>query len=298
MGWTGFLRLDHVLETRVRHSISGDVNAPKLKIAGIDLTHNPEFTTCEFYKSFADLEELMAMTERLLHGLAVQVEKLKMTQLKSLPSLDTSFNLSFGRIDFIPFVEAAIKRPLPDLSLPDATSNLLQTFQDLSILAPPVPTLPRLLDKLSSIYIEPHCTGPTFVMNHPECLSPLSKSFVHPTIRQRVSARIELFVHGSELVNAYEEENSPFEQRRKFTEQLAYRDEQNRTAVDESYLDALEWGLPPTGGWGCGLDRLVMLFSGAKRIGDVLSFGTLRNVVGLDHSVAKRTEESKGTVDT
>ncbi len=79
----------------------------------------------------------------------------------------------------------------------------------------------------------------------------------------------------------YEEENSPFEQREKFLQQAKWRDDENRAVVDESYLEALEWGLPPTGGWGCGIDRLVMVFSGAKRIGDVLAFGSLRNVVNL-----------------
>ena len=87
----------------------------------------------------------------------------------------------------------------------------------------------------------------------------------------------------------YEEENSPFEQRRKFEEALTYRDDDavpsirrlDNHEINESYLEALEWGLPPTGGWGCGIDRLVMLFSGANRIGDVLTFGTLRNVVNL-----------------
>ncbi len=85
--------------------------------------------------------------------------------------------------------------------------------------------------------------------------------------------------------NMYEEENSPFAQRRKFLEQLAFRhvdgEGDGRPDIDESYLEALEWGLPPTGGWGLGVDRLVMLFTGQKRIGDVLPFGTLRNVVGL-----------------
>lgn len=82
----------------------------------------------------------------------------------------------------------------------------------------------------------------------------------------------------------YEEENSPFEQRAKFLEQTKYRDEENSAAIDESYLEALEWGLPPTGGWGCGLDRLVMLFAGTSRINDVLAFGSLRNVVNLGKS--------------
>lgn len=79
----------------------------------------------------------------------------------------------------------------------------------------------------------------------------------------------------------YEEENSPFEQRRKFMEQIRYKDDENKALVDESYLKALESGLPPTGGFGCGIDRLCMLFAGANRISDVLTFGSLRNVVSL-----------------
>ena len=98
---------------------------------------------------------------------------------------------------------------------------------------------------------------------------------------------MELFIAGREYVNAYEEENSPFEQRRKFVMQQEYHP--NGTAgteaegvnIDESYLEVLEWGMPPTGGWGCGLDRLVMLFASKKRIADVLPFGTLRNVVSI-----------------
>lgn len=102
-----------------------------------------------------------------------------------------------------------------------------------------------------------------------------------PSTSQRVAARAELFIAGKEVVNTYEEENSPFEQRRKFKEQIKYRDDENRTDIDESYIEALEWGLPPTGGWGCGIDRLVMLLSGTDRINDVLPFGNLRNVISL-----------------
>jgi len=103
----------------------------------------------------------------------------------------------------------------------------------------------------------------------------------HPSdVGQQVAARCELFIQGREFVNAYEEENSPFEQRRKFQEQLLYNKTINEEGeIDESYLQALEWGLPPTGGWGCGIDRLCMLFTGTQRIGDVLPFGNLRAVV-------------------
>ncbi|KAJ6056511.1 hypothetical protein N7444_005609 [Penicillium canescens] len=185
----------------------------------------------------------------------------------------------FRRIDFITGIEEAINRKLPDLEDPKALEQVRTIFTDLSLPLPQNPSLPRLLDELCSQYVEPQCIDPTFIINPPECLSPLSKSFLHPVTNQRVAARGELFIEGKEVVNTYEEENSPFEQRRKFEDQMRFSKDANEPGeIDESYLEALEWGLPPTGGWGCGVDRLVMLFTGAKRIGDVLPFGNLRAV--------------------
>ena len=218
------------------------------------------------------------MTETLLSGLARHSTRLTKEMFTSITEPNIDFTPPFRQIDFIPAIEAAIKRGLPDLASATAQAELVKLFHDLALSVPASATLPRLLDKLSSLYIEPQCTAPTFVINHPECLSPLSKSFTHSASQQRVSARAELFVNGQEIVNMYEEENSPFEQRRKFVEQLKYRDDENEASIDEDYIEALEWGLPPTGGWGCGIDRLCMLLSGTSRIGDVLSFGTLRNV--------------------
>ncbi|PGH00781.1 lysine-tRNA ligase [Polytolypa hystricis UAMH7299] len=250
---------------------------PSFRNEGLDKTHNPEFTTCEFYHAFADIETLISTTESFLAGLSAHVRELQQ-RLPSLTPVDVSFVAPFKRIDFIPDLEAAMGRQLPDLSSSDARAQVLKLFDVLSLPVPEQSSLPRLLDKLCSVYLEPQCQNPTFIINPPECLSPLSKSYRHPTSNQIVSARAELFVEGKEIVNTYEEENSPFEQRRKFQMQRQYQDADNLAEVDESYLHALEWGLPPTGGWGCGIDRLCMLFTGAKRIGDVLSFGNLRSV--------------------
>jgi lysyl-tRNA synthetase class 2 len=184
-------------------------------------------------------------------------------------------------------LNSALEQDLPNLASDTARSDLLQIFNQKSMPLPSKPTIPRLLDKLSSIYLEPQCQNFTFIINHPECMSPLSKSFIHPTApnAQPVAARAELFVQGREIINCYEEENSPFEQRRKFMMQQYYASgdagtvmDDEAMTIDEDYLRALEWGLPPTGGWGCGIDRLVMLFGGKERIGDVLSFGNLRAV--------------------
>ena len=238
--------------------------------------------TCEFYRAYTNLEDLIRMTEDLFYGLANHVHE------QTFDGVDKSsipcFSVPFNRIDFIPAIEAAIKCRLPDLSGPDARQKVARLLEDCSISLPTSRTLPHMLDRLSSAYIEPLCRSPTFIINQPECLSPLSKSFIHPKVNQRVAARAELFVNSQEIVNTYEEENSPFEQKRKFLEQLKYRSDEDDTNVDESYLEALEWGLPPTGGWGCGIERLCMLMSGATRIGDVLTFGTLRNVVALKRS--------------
>ena len=268
---------------------------------GIDSTHNPEFTTCEFYQAYAGLEDIISTTEQLLSSMARKVSELKSGKLKDLPEIGTDFTAPFRRLEFIPALEAAMGHKLPILheNTETVTLELLSLFETLSIPTPPMISIPRLLDKLSSRYLEPQCMEPTFVINHPEALSPLSKtSLVH---NQRVSSRMELFVNGKELVNAYEEENSPIEQRRKLVMQAGWKDDdvigggEDGEGVDEAYCQALEWGLPPTGGWGVGIDRLVMVFAGAERIAEVLAFGGLRGAVNLGDGARgmKKEEEAE-----
>lgn len=258
---------------------------PAFRNEGLDATHNPEFTTCEFYRSFTDLESLMKMTEDMLTKITEKVVALRAYPLRKLPEFDqTLVATPFNRIEFIPGVEKGLGHKLPDLAADDATTRLIELFKQHSHPLPSRPTLPRLLDRLASIHIEPSCTSATFIMYHPACMAPLAKSFICPATKQLVSARAELFIQNSEIANMYEEENSPIEQRAKFVQQGRFVDEENEGYVDESYIKALESGLPPTGGWGAGVDRIVMLFSGTKRIADVLSFGSLRNVVYLGSS--------------
>jgi lysyl-tRNA synthetase class 2 len=236
----------------------------------------------------------MSMTENLLSGMAQHIHDFKACIQSVLKDPEVDFSTPFRRIDFIPAIEEAIGRRLPDLTAPDAAEQLTRLFGELSLSLPDHPTIPRLMDNLCATYLEPQCQNPTFIVNPPECLSPLSKSFTHPSCNQRVAARCELFIEGREYVNAYEEENSPFEQRRKFKEQLLYNEAINESGeIDESYLQALEWGLPPTGGWGCGVDRLCMLFTNAKRIGDVLPFGNLRAVTRRVDSIGDDGKESE-----
>ncbi|RKU44612.1 hypothetical protein DL546_006445 [Coniochaeta pulveracea] len=267
---------------------------PAFRNEGIDLSHNPEFTMCEYYNAYASLQDLIDQTEELISGLAHHCQDLISTKLMALPAVDLArYARPYKQVEFLPELQSRLGFTFPDLSSPKAKESLITLLQDHSI---PLPTdahtspLPKLLDKLAGDHLEPDSlSSPLFIIHHPAIMSPLSKSFLCPKTNQLVSARTELFVNGRELANMYEEENSPFEQRRKFVEQaLRNSEEGEEVHVDESYIQALESGLPPTGGWGCGIERLVMLFSGARRISDTLSFGNLRNVVGLGPGRARR----------
>lgn len=325
---------------------------PAFRNEGIDATHNPEFTTCEFYAAYWTLPRLMAETERLLAQLAqaalqfrettptgeglLQAERDEQTNPTAAPapSLDSIGRCAaggpFAQLQFIPSLEAALGFTFPDLSAPDAYDRLREKLlaaasgvnskntnhQHDSGQANVVAAsdsgsesrddsftgdadggrLAKLLDRLAGEHLEPQSFssaaaahgGPLFITHHPACMSPLAKSFVCPRTGQRVAARAELFVDGRELANMYEEENDPAAQRRKMQQQVDETSDGGgpgpgggNNAVDENYIAALESGLPPTGGWGCGVERLVMLFSGARRIADCLSFGTLRHVVAM-----------------
>ncbi|KAL8678060.1 MAG: hypothetical protein Q9186_005555 [Xanthomendoza sp. 1 TL-2023] len=244
--------------------------------------HSPQFTTCEFYTAYTSLEKLISITEELISDLIAYTQRLVSRDFFAISPYTMHDGVPFRRLDFITSLEAAMDVvKFPDLRSSTAETEVIDMFRRHGIGLPDSPTLPRLLDRLSSKFIEPLCQEPTWIVHQPECLSPLSKSFDDPETKQRVSARAELFIAGKEVINTYEEENSPLEQRRKFEEQVKYRNDENRADIDESYLEALEWGLPPTGGWGCGIDRLVMLLSGTDRINDVLPFGNLRNVISL-----------------
>lgn len=300
---------------------------------GLDGTHNAEFTMCEFYSTYMTLNDLMIFTTRIINKLARFTHKVKAEKYASLqpPELEyfrqkesRSEKLSaskklealaedgteaasdaavpvvkprhFKALEFLPALEEVLGVKFPDLSAPDAlnqVSDMISTRTDYVV--PPKITLNKLLDDLAGAYLEKHSHEmPIFIINHPACMSPLAKSFTCPQTGQLVSARAELFIHGREIANFYEEENDPAEQRRKFELQVASRGgdhlgEEGQAVVDESYIQALEHGLPPTGGWGCGIDRLVMLFSGAARINDTLTFGNMRNVVSATE-VSRRSD--------
>ncbi|KAH3680075.1 hypothetical protein WICPIJ_008393 [Wickerhamomyces pijperi] len=248
---------------------------------GIDGTHNPEFTTCEFYQTFTDLHELMKMTEKLFQGILKDVSGNEVVK----PQLDVLSNgfSQFQKLEFIPAIEQQTKFPLPEQLTVD---SLTEYFHRIQLPLPKIKSVPHLLDTLSSTYLEPLCTSsPTFIYNQPSIMSPLAKSSMvkYPNGKTYdISRRFELFINGKEFVNAYEEENCPVDQLEKFKLQQMLKDQfkDDETIVpDYKFLQTMEWGMPPTGGWGLGIDRLCMLLAGESRIEEVLTFGTLPDVI-------------------
>lgn len=252
----------------------------------------------------------MAMTEELFSRIQKDCDRAIDQRLTSLERF-TFCSTPFKRLAFLPTLLDQIRMSVPEFRFPrtlneESVKELLALFSQLEIPVPANPTVARLLDSLSSHFLEPMCVEPTFITEYPALMSPLSKSYLDPETGHVVAARAELFINGTEYCNMYEEENDPFLQARKFFHQthgeaadrnaygypLDAEDIKKRLMPGQQYfVRVLEMGLPPTGGWGGGIERLVMLFGGAKKISDVLPFGNLRSVVAMGTSVAKVGEE-------
>ncbi|KAI8361486.1 lysyl-tRNA synthetase [Mortierella sp. GBAus27b] len=248
---------------------------------GIDADHNPEFTTCEFYQSYANLDNLFEMTEDMLQEMTKSItgSSIVSTVLaEGDPPVELSFEKPFRRINIVEHLEEKLGVTLPDLNS-EPVEELLNICKDNKVYVPSPHTVPRILDKLISHFIEPECTQPTFLWGHPIIMSPLAKDIKLESGRV-VAGRFELFVAGKEIVNAYEELNDPIQQKERFTKQQCDKDKGDEEAqpMDKAFCTALEYGLPPTAGWGMGVDRVCQILTGSNHIRDVLAFPTMRSV--------------------
>ena len=246
----------------------------------MDLTHNPEFTSCEFYQADADYEVMMQVTQEMISGLVKDVTGSYVTTFTSQTGKAKVINWEgpWERIDMMTALEDACKVQFPppsQLHTEDSRQFLLSILSDHNIICSPPHTNARLLDKLVGVYIESRITNPTFIMNHPKLMSPLAKT--HRSI-PGLTERAEAFVCGFEICNLYSELNDPFEQRDRFLEQARQKAQGDDEAhgIDEEFVKALEYGMPPTAGCGPGLDRIMMFLTNNYTIKEVLAFPMMR----------------------
>ena len=236
---------------------------------GMDRYHNPEFTALEFYQAYADYHDMMALTEQLFKTLAGE---LGLTRL----------NYRGHELDFEP---AFARTPLFDL-LQEHAGEDLREVTDVKVLYGVARdhgldvskglNYGQLLDKIFSLLVEPQLIQPTFVVDYPRAISPLAKA--HRSGTGNLVERFELFIAGIEFANAFSELNDPLDQRERLEAQASLREagDEEAQVVDEDFLTAMEYGMPPAGGVGIGIDRLVMLFTGQESIKDVILFPAMR----------------------
>ncbi|KAH8276562.1 hypothetical protein KR044_000340, partial [Drosophila immigrans] len=239
---------------------------------GIDLTHNPEFTTCEFYMAYADYSDLIDITEQMISGMVKAIHgsyKIKYhPDGPDGPEQELDFTPPFKRVSMIATLEEKlnVKFPAADTFNTAATNEFLSQLCIKNQVECPAPrTTARLLDKLVGDFIEETCINPTFICEHPQIMSPLAK--YHRSV-PGLTERFELFVAKKEVCNAYTELNDPVVQRERFEQQASDKaaGDDEAQMVDENFCTALEYGLPPTGGWGMGIDRLTMFLTDSNNI--------------------------------
>ncbi|NOY22793.1 MAG: lysine--tRNA ligase [Acidobacteria bacterium] len=236
---------------------------------GVDTQHNPEFTMVEFYEAYADLRDMMTITEELFTQLCDNVLKTRKVKYgdKSL-----SFETPFRRLTMREAIAEYGGIPREKL---DAIETLLPEAKKLEIEDAEKMSYGKLLSEVFETVAEEKLIQPTFITEYPIEVSPLTKSIPED---DRFVDRFELFIAGMELANAYSELNDPEEQLRRFQMQISEREKGDDEAqmMDRDFLTAMEHGMPPTGGQGIGIDRLVMVLTNSQSIRDVILFPYMR----------------------
>lgn len=235
---------------------------------GMDRSHNPEFTMLEYYQAFADVFDMMALTEELVGD---AIEHACGSRIVPFGDATLDFSAPWPRVSMLDAVSEKVGESVHDLD----ERKLRRIAEARQIHARPGAGAGGVLDELFSELVQPELIRPTFVIDYPVETSPLARtSRKNPAVVER----FELFAAGMEIANAFSEQNDADAQRRAFEHQSARRESGDEEAqpLDQDYLRALEYGMPPTGGVGIGIDRLTMLASNARSIRDVVLFPQLR----------------------
>lgn len=235
---------------------------------GMDRTHNPEFTVMELYVAYKDYFWMMETTEALLEKVAIESNG---SSKVTVGENNIDFKAPYPRV---PILEAIKTHTGVDVSEMDET-ELRSTAKSLGLDVDETMGIGKLIDEIFGEKCEHHFIQPTFITDYPKEMSPLTKE--HRS-NKRLTERFELMVNGKELANAYSELNDPIDQRERFEEQLKLSEKGDDEAmfIDQDFLRALEYGMPPTSGIGIGIDRLVMLMTNNSSIQEVLFFPQMR----------------------
>ncbi|WP_027120756.1 lysine--tRNA ligase [Mycoplasmopsis lipofaciens] len=235
---------------------------------GYDTTHNPEFTTIEFYEAYSNVEGMMNRTETLIKELCKKLGKTKVIN----NGVEIDLSQPFKRVNMIDAVNEKTGKDFRNITLEQAKD----VAKEHKIKIEKFFTVGHIINSLYEELVEPTLIQPTFLYGHPIEISPLSAKSEDP----RFTERAELFINTKEYANMYTELSDPIDQLERFQSQLEEKNNGNDEAsdIDYDFVEALEYGMPPTGGCGIGIDRLVMLLTETSSIRDVLLFPTLRKI--------------------
>ncbi|MCT1403541.1 lysine--tRNA ligase [Paenibacillus sp. p3-SID867] len=237
---------------------------------GISTRHNPEFTMIELYEAYADYKDIMALTENMIAHIAQEVLG---TQVISYQGHEVDLTPQWRRVSMVDAVKEVVG---VDFSVQMSNEEAHRLAKEHKVPVEPHMTFGHILNAFFEQFVEETLIQPTFVTGHPVEISPLAKK---NDVDPRFTDRFELFIVAREHANAFSELNDPIDQRQRFEAQMKEKEQGNDEAheMDEDFLRALEYGMPPTGGLGIGIDRLIMLLTNSPSIRDVLLFPHMRN---------------------
>jgi len=229
---------------------------------GLSTRHNPEFTMLELYEAQADYRRMMELTEGMI---SQACEAVNGSPKATFKGVEYDFTPPFPRASYLDLFAEHVGCEYDDQHGVRSKAAELEIHDS--------GEYPKLMNDVFDACVEPTLTGPVFVVDYPIEICPLAKTKPDD---QRVAERFEIFIAGMELGNAFTELNDPAEQERRFVQQVASKDPETPGEVDVDYVNALEYGMPPAGGFGLGIDRLVMVLTGQDSIRDVLLFPAMR----------------------